>query len=281
MDTGILQHLTLDVLQSMYNPFAGNIYDPSFLHQLTTRNIYSHVALRLFRDGLWTPREPLREENTQYAGDLFPKEDKSTIRNIIWRFVGLGILTPRQMIDEDNQLFELSIYGAQVLATGEESPYDPYGFLKNLHDNSPALESNSYQFIEESVYCFLSRHFRASMVMLGLSSENEILATIELYQSKLNPEKKVNFIRKLSSCKSLKAQFDLLYQQLYEIRMDLPSDIRELDTWLNGIFQVIRMSRNDAGHPIGINPTNEDVFSNLCLLRTYARNLSKLKDHLK
>jgi hypothetical protein len=280
MEIAELQHITLDVLKDLYTSSGKDVHNHRFRQELSTRGIYSRVALRAYTAGLWKPSERLAQENATYAGEVFPKADVSSVRSILWRFVGLGILTPRQMTDEDNQFFELSKYGEEVLAESEESPYDPFGFLRYLRANSPNLEPNSFAFIQEAIDCFLGRHLRASMVMVGLTSENEILTLIELYRNTLDSEQKETFGRKISSCKTLKLKFDLLYEHLFRIRKELPPEIRELDTWLKGIFQVIRMSRNDAGHPIGTNPTSEDVFSNLILFRTYARYLSKLKEYL-
>ena len=116
--------------------------------------------------------------------------------------------------------------------------------------------------------------------MIGLASENEILKLIEIYGSALEAEEKEAFDREILDCRNLKQKFDVLYDRLHGDRRNLPVETRELETWLNGVFQVIRLSRNDAGHPVGVNPTSEDVFAYLVLFRRYARCLSILKGYL-
>jgi len=280
MELGELQQMTLHVLRDLYMRFQQDIYDHRFRQELNTGSIANRVALLTYRAGLWKPSQPLTQENEIYAGDAFPAEDVSTVRSVLWRFVGLGILTPRMMTDERNQFFELSKYGEQILRETQESPYDPLGFLERLSLDSPNLEANSMEYIQEAVNCYLGRYLRAATVMVGLASENEILKLVEIYGNTLEADDKDAFDKKISSCRNLKQKFDVLYDRLHQDRRNLPMETKELETWLNGIFQVIRLSRNDAGHPIAVNPPNEDVFANLVLFRTYARYLSMLKEHL-
>ncbi len=183
-------------------------------------------------------------------------------------------------VDDRNQFFEISHYGRQVLEEERESPYDPLGFLQRLSTDSPNLECNTIEYIQEAVNCYLGRYLRAATVMVGLASENEILTLLEKYENTLDPDEKTEFDREKSSCRNLKMKFDVLYNWLYREKRQFPLEAREIETWLNGVFQVIRLSRNDAGHPIGVNPTSEDVFANIVLFRTYARYISQLKEYL-
>ena len=282
MNIAELQHITLDIIKQLYIQYEKDVQHSQLLTYMNAKVISNKVAYKSFKIGLWELSKPLRPEqvNEDFVGAQFPKSDVSSVRSILWRYVGLGILTPRAIKDEENQFFEISQYGEQVLVETKESPYDPFGFLNNLYTHSPKLEPESFNFIKEAIDCFLGRYLRASMVMLGLTSENEIYKIIELYGETLELHEKEPFNKEISACTNIKRKFDVLYEQLDSIRKELPVEIRELDTWLNGIFQTIRMSRNDAGHPIGITHTSEDVFSHLALFSRYAHNLSKLKDYL-
>lgn len=282
MNIAELQHITLDIIKQLYFQYEKDVHHPQLLTYMSAKYISDKVAYMSLKIGLWELSKPLRPEqvNVSFVGAQFPESDASSVRSILWRYVGLGILIPRTISNAENQSFEISQYGEQVLLEIKESPYDPFGFLNNLHTHSPNLQPESFNFIEEAIDCFLGRYLRASMVMLGLTSENEIYKIIELYGETLELHEKKLFNKKISDCTNIKRKFDVLYKQLDSIRKELPKEIRELDTWLNGIFQTVRMSRNDAGHPIGITHTSEDVFCHLVLFNTYARNLSKLKDYL-
>jgi len=259
---------------------GGRIGEGQFLQNLNTGSVITRVALQAAEAGLWAPSEPITATLRPAAGRMLPEEDQKSIRSIVWQLVGLGILTPRSIQDPVNQFFELSSYGVEVLREETPSPYDPFGFIKRLADDAPHLESETMEYVQEAVETFLGRHFRAAAVMTGLASENEILKLIDLFGGTLEQGARSTFDQAIRRCRNLKEKFDYLYNRLYQVRGELPADIQELDTWLAGTFQVIRLTRNDAGHPTGQKPSREAVYANLNLFLTYARYLSILKSHL-
>ena len=282
MELTELHTLTLQALKEMYTAFEdGRIHEGQFLQNLNTGSVTNRVALQAAQAGLWQPPQPITEALRQAAGRMLPSEDQKSIRSVLWQLVGLGILTPRSIHDEMNQFFELSSYGVEVLRQEAPSPYDPFGFIRRLTSDAPHLESETTEYVQEAVETFLSRHFRAAAVMTGLASENEILKLLELFADTLEQGARSAFDQAIGRCRNLKEKFDRLYERLNQAKGDLPADIRELDTWLAGTFQVIRLTRNDAGHPTGQKPSREAVYANLNFFLTYARHLSILKDHLK
>ena len=84
------------------------------------------------------------------------------------------------------------------------------------------------------------------------------------------------FDQAINARRTLKTKFDYLYTRLNQDKNNFPVEVRELDAWLTGTFQVIRLYRNDAGHPTGTSPTRETVYSTLNLFLVYARLLSRL-----
>jgi len=282
MELAELHVLTLQALKDMYAALeARRIDEGQFLQNLNTGSVMNRVALQAAEAGLWRPPKPITEAFGQAAWDMLPTEDQKSIRSILWQLVGLGILIPRSIHDPVNQFFELSSYGVEVLREETPSPYDPFGFIRRLTSDAPHLESETIEYVQEAVETFLSRHFRAAAVMTGLASENEILKLIELFADTLEQGARSAFDQAIGRCRNLREKFDRLYERLNQARVDLPADIRELDTWLAGTFQVIRLTRNDAGHPTGQKPSREAVYANLNLFLTYARYLSILKNHLR
>jgi hypothetical protein len=282
MELAALHTLTLQALREMYTAFeAGRLHEGQFLQNLNTGSVTTRVALQAAEADLWVPSEPITAALRPAAGRMLPEEDQKSIRSIMWQLVGLGILIPRSIKDPENQFFELSSYGVEVLREEEPSPYDPFGFIRRLTSDAPHLESETVEYVQEAVETFLSRHFRAAAVMTGLASENEILKLIELFADTLEQGARSAFDQAIGRCRNLRGKFDRLYERLNQAKGDLPADIRELDTWLAGTFQVIRLTRNDAGHPTGQKPSREAVYANLNFFLTYARHLSILKDHLR
>lgn len=281
MEVSVLQDMVFQVLKDLYVRLGNNSkLEGQFLRDLNTGYITNKVSWIAYEAGLWKPTEKLRQENEICTGDRFPRDDVTNVRGILWRLVGLGVLTPRSIHDEHNQFFELTGYGKQVILDVEESPYDPLGFLQRLTLDSPYLEPNSIEFVREAINCFLTRYFQAAAVLIGLASENEILSLLQYHGRTLDMIGKASLEKKLALSTSIKRKFDILYDGLFQKKSKLPPEVRELDVWLQGIFHVIRLYRNDAGHPIGNTSSSEDVYANLVLFRKYAYYLSKLKEHL-
>jgi hypothetical protein len=280
MEISELQEMVFQALRDLDTRFGDGKNQSQYFQELCVGSIANKVSWIAYKAGLWKPSERLHQENETYTGGLFPPSDVSNVRSIIWRLVGLGILTPRAINDDRNQFFELTIYGKQVLKDTKESPYDPLGFIKQLTLDCPNLESDTVDYIKEGLNCFLSRYLRAASVMIGLASENEILKMIEQYAKTLDANSEPAFEKSILKCQNIKQKFDILYNNLLQDKRNLPMAVRELDTWLQGVFQVIRLYRNDAGHPIGVNPSSEDIYANLVLFRTYAHYVSGLKQYL-
>jgi hypothetical protein len=231
--------------------------------------------------GLWQAPRPIDNANRPYVWQMLPEKDQEEIRAALWELVIRGMLFPRAIHDEDNTFFTITSHGREVLEATEPTPYDPHNFLRRVSEGSPILEPETFAFLSEAVTCFLHGHNRAAAVMTGLASENEVLALIELYFRSLQGEEKRSFEHGINRARNLKQKFDVLYADLYQQRGALPNGLGEVDVWLNGVFQLIRLTRNDAGHPIGAEPAREAIYANLNLFLVYARNLSALKEHLR
>ncbi len=274
-----LHELTLQVLRHMYQDLiTGRTNEVQFSQDLNAGHIIDQVACLARDSGLWQPKQPIRTKELAELGAAFPEDDAVSVRAVLWQFVGVGVLVPRSMLDARNQFFTLSSYGRQILSEAKESPYDPTGFLKRLEVDAPRLESATLGFVAEALGCYLSRHHRAAAVMIGLASENEILKLSDIYGDSLDGATKQRFGSGIDQKRSLKEKFQYLYERLRQEK--LPVEGQEIDTWLQGIFQIIRLHRNDAGHLLAHKPTREAVYANLNLFLTYARNLSRLKEYL-
>ncbi len=282
MEYAELYELTLQVIRERHKLLQeGKIDELGLDRDLNTRRIVQDVASRTYKLGrmIDMPTQGNVPPDPETAATRLQPEDKKTIHSILWQFVGLGLLTPRHVAEGDSH-FEITPYGKHVLENTEDSPYDQFGYTRWLGTNAPQLEPPTVEYIREALSCFVRRLFRAAAVMLGVASENEILALIQLYSNTLGDTNKKAF-QKAMPQRNLNEKFDYLYSRLKQDEGTFPEEIPELDTWLRGIFQVIRLHRNDAGHPSDQRPSESDVSANLNLFRTYARYLSALKKHLR
>lgn len=277
-----LRDLTVQALKSMYALMRERPMDPGqFRQNLNIAYIGNQTALLAVEAGLWQAPRPIDNATRPYVWEMLPEEDREEVRAALWELVTRGMLFPRLVHDENNTFFTVTSHGREVLEATEPTPYDPHNFLRRVREQGPMLEPETLAFFSEAITCFLHGHNRAAAVMTGLASENEVLALIELYSRSLESARRQSFERRIGQSRSLKQRFDVLYADLYQLRGALPDGLGEVDFWLNGVFQLIRVTRNDAGHPIGAEPAREAVYANLNLFLLYARNLSALKEHLQ
>jgi len=276
-----LRELTVQALRAMHALFLEGRMDlGQFRQNLNAASIANRVALMAVDAGLWQAPRPIDNTNRANVWEMLPEEDREEVQAALWELVTRGMLFPRAIRDENNTFFAITSHGREVLEATEPTPYDPHNFLRRVSEGGPMLEPETLAFLSEAVTCFVHGHNRAAAVMTGLASEDEVLALIELYSLSLESTQRQSFERRISQCRSLKQKFDVLYADLYQHRGALPEGLREVDIWLNGVFQLIRLTRNDAGHPVGAEPAREAIYANLNLFLLYARNLSALKEHL-
>jgi hypothetical protein len=77
-------------------------------------------------------------------------------------------------------------------------------------------------------------------------------------------------------------QFKEFTKALESIKGLLPPEVKEgVETVLLGVFEMIRMNRNDAGHPTGRNMDKEVIYAHLQVFVTYCKKIYQLIDAIK
>lgn len=73
-------------------------------------------------------------------------------------------------------------------------------------------------------------------------------------------------------------KFQEFRKRLEAHKPELPEDLRDgMSLWLDGVLDLLRIYRNDAGHPTGKRLDREDAFTLLALFVRYAQKLYALK----
>lgn len=279
----MIYQLTLDSLKQSHEFLKGRRdAETEAFRRFSSGFIINDVAQNAYTSGIWAPGEHIGPIAGTYNYALkFPRSDIDSVLSHLWQMVAQGMLVPRSFGDEHNQIFYPTEFGKALLEGVAESPADLVGFMKGIQSTATALEPTTLEFLREAIEDWLHHHLRSAAVMVGLASENEILKIIEQYGNSLEKNKQGDYFQRIKGKRNLKEKFDYLYRRLNQDKGSLPSEIRELDTWLLGIFHLIRLSRNDNGHPIGVTATFEDLHAHLTMFRGYARFLSRLKQHLQ
>ncbi len=227
-------------------------------------------------------REIPREQHLPrgYPEPRLHPHDRELVRDVFWDLFRQGFITLGS--DDANQEwphFRLSYFGQRTLKT--QSPYrfhDTGSFITMLREEVPDISSEAIAYLEEAVATFYADCLLACCVMIGVAAEAEFLRLIDAattskthgtaFASVLNQR----FIRQ----KITKFQESL--KPLLNTKK-LPQEVVEdLDTNFAMIQSVLRIARNDAGHPKAASPQREQVYVYLQLFVPFARQLMKLRE---
>jgi len=208
--------------------------------------------------------------------------EKTLIREIIWSLIVQGILIAG--LNDSNQLWpflSLTEYGKRCIEEERVLPHDPEGFLRDFHAAVPNADSTTLQYLTESLQCYIHGLYNSAAVMLGAASEQSVLLLFESYLNSIaDPSQKQTFESSLQKIQSIFRKFELFERKFSSVKPAMPRELTEnVDSQLRGIFDLIRNSRNDAGHPaIQTFASRDAVYSHLKLFTPYCKRIHGLME---
>lgn len=171
-------------------------------------------------------------------------------------------------------------YGEKVLR-GDINPHDPDGYLTRFKARvkSPSLLVMMY--LEESVHCYNYGRLFASSVMLGVSSEAAFEELFEALVGYVTGPEKIK-LEKLADDIDTQNKFDKTMEVLKQFKKNFDDDVRNMvERQLAGLYILIRLQRNESGHPTGHPVEREEMHSYLALFPMYCEYIYKLIAWLK
>lgn len=171
-------------------------------------------------------------------------------------------------------------YGLECLMNDQWLPYDPEGYVKALKEKVPNIDDITLAYIGESIAAYNRRQLLSATLTLGVASENLMLLLIEAYLNWIKDKK-----RKATFKNKIKDRF--IYTQYKEFKLEFVNDIKNLpkelqgdwETYLDGMFNFIRLNRNRAGHPTGKKLNAKIVYANLQIFSEYTSYIFSLIKH--
>jgi hypothetical protein len=203
----------------------------------------------------------------------------STAREIVQELIGSGFLYPGNVGDFNSCYPYLTIteYGKVAFLKEGWMPYDPEGYVLALKDKISTIDDITLSYIGEAVAAYNRRHLLSATLTTGVASENLMLLLIEAYNNWLP-----DGLRKTSFHKKIDGRF--ISTQYKEFKKEFVNDLKTIpnefcadwETYLDGVFNFIRLNRNDAGHPTGKQFDAKIVYANLQVFAEYAQFIFKL-----
>lgn len=198
----------------------------------------------------------------------------------LWSLVadGLIFLDPNGQAP-DNWAWRLSAEGQRVAAGGVWEPRDPDGYLDRLKRDIPNLDGLVELYMVEALHSFNANCYLATSVMLGVAAERAFIRAAEAFANSPLPGAPA-IASELGRGKSNYFALWSEFRKRIEPNRDvLPEGLADSLT-LDAIADLIRVTRNEAGHPSGKRIDEDTARVQLTIAAVYLRKMQQLADHL-
>ena len=210
-------------------------------------------------------------------------EDRQ-IREGVWSLIrqGLAYLDYSRFPAEHWEL-QITANGRAVVSDERINPDDQTGYIQNLDHEVPDLSEVAKNYAHEALYAYNVGLYRSSVVMLGVASEAAVLEVAAALAQTMREEKKQQYLEQLEAPnRSYNAKFEDFRQKLRSRTDSMPEELTtNLDLTMNSVGELLRVYRNNAGHPTGKVASRHDCFTFLHMFVQYAKRLYAIKAHLE
>jgi hypothetical protein len=163
---------------------------------------------------------------------------------------------------KDNWHWRISSIGAKTASGGPWEPWDPEGYLARLHRGIPDLDPVAVQYFEEAPRSFNARCYLASSVMHGVASEQVSPSRRRALRTPSAAAPRTYGRRSTIPTRRRYKRFLEMRRRLEPLRTQLPDDLGDTRT-LDAVADLLRMTRNDAGHPTGQAVDEDTAYTHL------------------
>jgi len=223
-------------------------------------SLVNRVARLADQYNVFPTEDECRERSIDYS---YYKEkqlnpiDELNVNEIVWDFIvdrvlTLGSATPRSS-SRDWPFFHLTEFGRSVAEQAPPTYYDPEGYLITLESFAPNLDPVIKQYALEGLHCFKQRLFFAAAVMFGAAAEKAVLLLLQSIGDAETDQQRKDEIAQLLERPSLPKIFETIQSRLASLikARKIPYSVHEGSTeHILSLFEMIRVQRNDAVHPI-------------------------------
>ena len=202
----------------------------------------------------------------------------------VWSLIGQGLAYLDYSQDAaTNWELLITANGRAVVNDEGINPDDPAGYIQNLDHEVPDLSEVAKNYAHEALYAYNARLYRSSVVMLGVASEAAVLEVAAALAQTMREEKRRQYLEQLEAPnRSYNAKFEDFRKKLKSRTDSMPEELTtNLDLTMNSVGELLRVYRNNAGHPTGKVASRHDCFTFLHMFVQYTKRLYAIKAHLE
>lgn len=224
---------------------------------------------------------PPKPASSYPADSAITEADAEILREVFWDLFRQGILTIGK--DESNNafpFFRVTSFGAKAVREGDTYFIsDTAVFEQRVRSEIPNVDDISVLYLKESFQAFRSGCLISSAVMLGVAAEH--LFQLLLDQLESDPNQSSRFSSVFQQRTILK-RIEKFKNIIAADKASFREDTREsFDTQFLGIQSIIRIYRNESGHPTGKVIDREQAFVNLRLFIPFGKMIHYLMNYYK
>ncbi len=214
----------------------------------------------------------------RYSGS--PKPDQLEIKETLWSLIAKRLVYLDVPRDGRTQFWALRLTGAGQAAAQDDrfNPIAVDSYVAALRKAEDDLGDLVSLYLRESLECFSACQYLASAVMLGVATEAAFLDMAKSASVWLGPAgKKLEGIL-ADPQKSFNQKVQQTYKRLQSHKQELPHELRGgLEVPQQTVLHLIRVNRNESGHPTGVGMERSDQQNSLRLFPSYCSSVYRLR----
>lgn len=199
----------------------------------------------------------------------------------MWQMVGDGLIyIDIEQPAPENWDLRLTEKGKDVLKSGDDfNPYDPGGYIDRLKGRIPGLDDVVLLYAKESLRSFNSDCHLGASVMLGVACERAFLLLAESFALWLPAGQSEKFLMIVQDPKqNFIAKFSEFRKRIEPCKPKLPPEFSDnMALMLDSVCDLIRVYRNESGHPTGKIVDKGDAFITLQMFAIYLQKIFGLR----
>ncbi len=201
------------------------------------------------------------------------------IMQTLWGLVGRGLIyIDISQSAPENWEWRLTNAGIASAKDEQFNPDDPERYLAQLRSNIPDISNLVLIYANEAAFCYNHECYLASAVMLGVASEAAFLEMAQACVNWLGIAGKNLHEVICDPHKPYVRKFDEFRKRIVPRKAELPPELADgMSLTFDSVLDLLRISRNDAGHPTGKVVSREDQYISLQMFARYLQRLYDLR----
>ena len=215
-------------------------------------------------------------DQSPHGNERLAPQDAELARDVFWDLFRQGhVILGMNDTNPTWPWFRLSHFGKTALTGGD--PYlftDTSSYIDMVRREVGELDEVTELYLSEAIRAFYAGCLLSSSVMLGVAAEHRFLALIEKATAS---SAFAGEFQGVAEERTLLRKITRFQNRLASLQQRLSGDVREdLDIHLGFIQSVIRISRNESGHPSGKSVDRAQAYVRLQLFVPFAVKLRQL-----